>query len=115
MSSFKYILDAKGEPVVEPDLIKWCVWYNNADEERRVAREQVGKNCTISTVFLALDHSYGGGPPVLWETMVFGGPLHNEQSRCGGSREQAEAMHAAMKLRVELAYGLRAITSIPAE
>lgn len=26
----------------------------------------------VSTVFLGLDHSFGGGAPVLWETMCFG-------------------------------------------
>lgn len=25
----------------------------------------------VSTVFLGLDHSWGGGPPLLWESMVF--------------------------------------------
>lgn len=26
----------------------------------------------VSTIFLGLDHSFGQGPPRLWETMVFG-------------------------------------------
>lgn len=29
---------------------------------------------TVSTVFLRFDHNWGGGPPILWETMVFGWP-----------------------------------------
>jgi len=28
---------------------------------------------SISTIFLGVDHAWFGGPPVLWETMVFGG------------------------------------------
>jgi hypothetical protein len=47
---------------------------------------------TVSTVFLALDHSFGDGPPVLWETMVFGGPADMDQQRYT-SREAAEAGH----------------------
>lgn len=27
----------------------------------------------VSTVFLAIDHAFGDGPPVLYETMIFGG------------------------------------------
>jgi hypothetical protein len=48
-----------------------------------------------------MDHQWGEGPPILWETMVFGGPMDQEQDRCGGSREQAEAMHAHMVKRVK--------------
>ena len=43
------------------------------------------------------------GPPVLWETMVFGGKLDQEQARCSGNREQAEAMHNEMVERVKKA------------
>lgn len=35
----------------------------------------------ISTVFLVLDHSLFEGPPQLWETMPFGGPLDQEAHR----------------------------------
>lgn len=36
----------------------------------------------VSTVFLVLDHSYlAGGPPILWETMPFGGVLDQEAFR----------------------------------
>ena len=88
-----YILDKKGNPVAEPDLEKWEIWFTDA--RRHVAEEKIGDS-RISTVFLGLDHSFGGGTPVLWETMVFGGKLDREQDRCSGSREQAEAMHACM-------------------
>jgi hypothetical protein len=55
----------------------------------------------VSTVFLCLDHQFAGGPPILWETMVFGGALDQEQDRCSGTREQAEAMHQRMVERVK--------------
>ena len=90
----RYILNADGKPVSEPDLVAWARWYEAAD--RHVARDQVG-DVNISTVFLGIDHSFGRpGGPVLWETMVFGGRLDQDQERCSGSREQAEAMHARM-------------------
>lgn len=92
-----YILDEKGAPVAEPDLMTWALWFEKAD--RHVGNETIGDS-KISTVFLGLDHAFGGGVPVLWETMVFGGKLDQEQDRCCGSREQAEAMHARMVERV---------------
>jgi len=97
----KFILNDKGEPIPEPDLLTWARWFEKGN--RRVATETIGES-RISTVFLGLDHAFNpfdGGPPVLWETMVFGGPLDQEQERCSGNREQAEAMHAAMVRRVK--------------
>jgi len=49
----------------------------------------------VSTVFLVLDQSFGADdPPVLWETMVFGGPLddhvHRYASPDGARRGHAE-------------------------
>lgn len=36
----------------------------------------------VSTVFLGLDHRhFGDGPPVLWETLIFDGPLDGEMWR----------------------------------
>ncbi len=97
-----YILDASGEPRLEADLITWAKAFEG--QNRSVALDQIGAS-RISTVFLGLDHRFGGdsGPPILWETMVFGGPLDEEQERCGGSREQALAMHARMLARVKAA------------
>jgi hypothetical protein len=53
----------------------------------------------ISTVFLGLDHRLGPGPPLLWETLVFGGPLNGEPDRYS-SRAAAEAGHLDMVARV---------------
>jgi hypothetical protein len=72
----KYILDEHGNPKLEPDLITWATWYENGDN-RRVAVTEVGE-AKVSTVFLGLDHNWSGGPPVLWETMIFGGRLSGE-------------------------------------
>jgi hypothetical protein len=92
----KYILDEHGNPKIEPDLITWATWYESGDN-RRVARTQIGQ-ATVSTVFLALDHSWSGGPPVLWETMIFGGPATGEMMRYT-SRAEALIGHAEMVAR----------------
>ena len=39
-------------------------------ERRRVGLDQVGDK-TVSTVFLMLDVNWGGGEPLVFETMVF--------------------------------------------
>jgi hypothetical protein len=92
----RYILDAAGRPVHEPDLLKWARWFEEHREERVVARTRVGE-CQVSTIFLALDHRWDeDGPPILWETLVFRRGDEADCDRCSGSREQAEAMHAAM-------------------
>ena len=50
----------------------------------------------ISTVFLVLDHSYlGEGPPILWETMTFGGPEDLHERRYS-SKADAIAGHQEM-------------------
>lgn len=59
---------------------------------RHVDDTEIG-DARISTVFLGIDHSHGFGPPLLFETMIFGG-VHNEyQARCS-TWEQAETQHA---------------------
>lgn len=73
-----YILK-DGEPVVEPDFLIWAEWNGNIDN-RRVALTEI-HDVQISTVFLGIDHSFGGGTPVLFETMIFGGSLDQYQER----------------------------------
>lgn len=69
-----YILDERGEPV-ETDLYTWAAWFE--DPTNRVIahdRDESGtRDLLVSTIFLGLDHGYGDGPPVLWETMVLKG------------------------------------------
>ena len=99
----KFILDNNGEPVACDDLDHWAKWFEKAD--RKVAKSYVG-TALIYTVFLGLNHNYGEGDPILWETLIIGGPLDNEMDRCCGSREQAEAMHALMVAKVKAVLSL---------
>ncbi len=93
MSSGKYILDSCGEPINEPDIMKWAKWFDSSD---RIVKQETINGIKVSTVFLSIDHGWGRQEPILWETMCFGGSMDNDCERCGGSREQAEAMHARM-------------------
>lgn len=91
-----YILDGQ-TPVEEPDLLKWGEWMEGAD---RHVRDTFRDDVRVSTVFLGLDHSYGDGPPILFETMVFiGGNGGGEQERyCTWA--EAEEGHANMVAKI---------------
>ena len=97
MSTF-YTLDNR--KAVPCDLHTWVALMQD-HAFKRVAETTIGPY-RVSTVFLGLDHAFGGGPPMLFETMAFGGPLGEEQDRCS-TWEQAEAMHEAMCERVRAA------------
>lgn len=95
--SDKYIL--KGKRVFPCDnLIVWAKWIENNSNKRRVALTKIG-DAEISTVFLGLDHSFGVGPRLLFETMVFGGELAEETNRYSTWRE-AEQGHKAICQKV---------------
>jgi len=97
MSFGKYILRGK-EPVPVDDVLEWGRNLGNA-ENRRVAFDKIGDEAEVSTVFLSLDHSFGHGAPLLFETLVFGGKLDGEQDRYS-TWDEAEAGHRAMVERV---------------
>ena len=60
--------------------------------KNHVANDLVGES-RISTVWLGLDHSFFDGPPLIFETMVFGGKHDMFQKRyC--TEEQAKEGHA---------------------
>jgi hypothetical protein len=86
----KYILDGH-TPVPCDDLMQWAEWFTTAD--RQVALDHVG-DVRVSTVFLAIDHRhFGDGPPLLFETMIFGGS-HDQAMWRSSTWKQAEQQHA---------------------
>lgn len=87
--SGKYILD--GHKVVPcNNLMQWAKWFETAD--RIVAKTKISDEVRVSTVFLGLNHSYGEGDPLLFETMVFGGKLDEQMERYA-TWEKAEEGH----------------------
>ncbi len=66
------------------DVLEWAEQFEKATD-RQVAKTTVplgqGDAADVSTVFLGLDHSFGEGPPLIFETMVFGGELDQECER----------------------------------
>jgi hypothetical protein len=91
MKSRWYKLDGDVLVSIKAEEVEWS--------NRWQLRDAVG-DAVVSTVFIALDHAFGNGPPVLFETLIFGGPLADEGERyC--TKAEAEAGHAKWIQRVK--------------
>lgn len=63
-------IEVDGEPVLCRDHIEWGNWFANAD--RIVARTVVGDR-EVLTLFTGIDHNFGHGTPLVYESVVFVG------------------------------------------
>lgn len=88
-----YKLNENKEPV-PVDLFEWA---NVMNGERHVGNDFIG-DIHVSTVFLGLNHQYGDGPPLLFETMIFGGDHDNYQERYCTWAEAEEGHKRAVAL-----------------
>jgi hypothetical protein len=68
--------DRDGNPL---DLMGWAALIEDQNY-KRVAFSQVGA-VEVSTVWLGLNHNFGSGPPLIFETMIFGGEHDSYQDR----------------------------------
>lgn len=92
-----YVLDENDNPVRETDH---KVINREFKSERRIIKiDNVSEFVRVSTVFLMLDHNYiPGGPPVLFETMIFGGDHDGYQDRYTTKAEALIGHEKAVKL-----------------
>lgn len=92
MTWYREINDGAGfEPVARADVLGGLDVMAN----RWGVQTEVAPGVEVSTVFLAIDHSFDGSGPILYETMVFGGPPEaaDFQARYR-TRAEAEVGHA---------------------
>ena len=89
-----YILTNDLHPI-ECGVQEWAAWCQKHHDRRSLGRTTIGK-ALVSTTFLGLDHSYGQGHPILWETMVFDPQEAGDSVYCERytSREAAAQGHA---------------------
>lgn len=67
-----YILDKENKPVLSTSE-GWYKWISdNNGFPIRIDYTQVSDKVYVSTIFLGLNHNFGEGPPILFETMIFG-------------------------------------------
>jgi hypothetical protein len=77
--------DRNGDPI---SFERWFeLWH---EDYKRVAFDSVG-DVEVSTVWLGLNHSFlPDSPPIIFETMVFGGPNDEDQERYSTEEEAIE-------------------------
>jgi hypothetical protein len=81
-----YTLTDDGEPQHETDTLTWARWMEAHNQDRVVLRSYPARGVWIATDFLGLDQNHlrvlmPETPPLLWESMVFGGPFDLAQQR----------------------------------
>jgi len=76
--------DMDGKPM---ELMEWATAFEG---ERHIGDTKID-DVRVSTVWLGADHSLDfGGPPLIFETMIFGGPHDNFCERYSTKEEAAE-------------------------
>ena len=86
----KYILE--GKEIKDVTLLEWSEFFEKSDF-RQVCYTQIDDNVGVSTVFIGLDMNYRGvGPPLLFETMIFGG-ANDEFTETYPTWQEAEKGH----------------------
>jgi len=90
--------DRQGRPITIEERIR----LDNSEVDglpyMRIA-ETFTEGCRVSTVWLGLNHQHGDGPPLIFETMVFGGGLDQHAERWA-TEDEARAGHEQMVEKV---------------
>lgn len=88
--------DMDGKPM---DMMAWAVMFED-HAKRRVGSTTVWPGWWVSTVLLGMDHSFHGGPPIIFETMVFHPKQSDVEMDRYSTKEEALAGHWAMVRRM---------------
>ncbi len=81
--------DKEGKPI---DFLTWAKLFEDLDY--KVVRMTELQNCSVSTVWLGLDHRFGGsGKPLIFETMVFVGDFDEDYCERYETLEEAVEGH----------------------
>lgn len=96
-----YKLDDQRRIIRARDVLDWGYWFETGD--RIVQQTHFDPDILVSTVFLGLDHRFGGrGPPLLFETMAFGISMEDGDMQWRySSWDDAETGHKAAVRRVK--------------
>lgn len=82
-----FYFDRTGEPI---SVDEYCRLTGDK-EYRRVAFDRLPDGREVSTVWLGLDHGWGGTEPIIFETMIFGGSADFEGENQWRYRTEDEA------------------------
>ncbi len=78
--------DRSGEPI---EMEEWVRLIEAGDVQVATTPTEDG---IVSTVWVGIDMGFGGGPPLIFESMVFGNTMNQEQVRYE-TEEDARAGH----------------------
>ena len=89
-----------GRTPILVDLWTWARWVE--DFENRQIAETETEGFRVSTVFIGINMNWRAtGDPILFETMIFGGPLDSEQWRYATYAEAERGHdHAVTQARI---------------
>jgi hypothetical protein len=99
MANARYFVPTGDGGMRPAEMLEWAEWFEQENatipfrEGGRLVARFEAEGLTVSTVFLGMNHSFGGRDVLVFETMVFGGP-HNDYMRRYGTLAEAEAGHA---------------------
>jgi hypothetical protein len=95
-----FYFDRDGKPISQRE---WALHFGDL-AYKHVAITAIGDDIEISTVWIGINHRFffDGGPPLIFETLVFGGPMdgycwrwHNEDAARLGHEQVVERVHEA--------------------
>lgn len=93
----KYIeIDGVPQPCDNDNIEEWT----RALESNRLVKQETIGNIFVSTVFLGVNHQFGDGPPLVYETMTFGNDALSICERYS-TRPEAIAGHAEVAEQVK--------------
>ena len=84
--------DRAGKPL---SLAEWAVSFGR-QQDKVVEQTALPNNRRVSTVWLGLNHQYGDGPPLIFETLVFHDDCNELDCERYTTEEEAQAGHARM-------------------
>ena len=81
--------DRQGHPMTSRE---WAATFETRHEQKRVAETTLPNGRWVSTVWLGLNHAFGAGPPLIFETMVFPNKGDMGDFDCERYSTEAEAL-----------------------
>lgn len=86
--------DDSGNPI---SFDAWIALFEGTPDPH-VAEDILDDGTRVSTVWLGLDQSFWGGPPLIFETMIFGGKHDQYQERYSTKDQALEGHKHALAL-----------------
>lgn len=100
MSDRLQYYDPDGNPLTSEQWIEMFETRKDdtTDDSWWRRRTDISPDISVSTVWLGLDHRFmGDGPPLFWETMIFGGDCDQDMWRHSSKEEAFESHERIVK------------------